>query len=965
MKFVSIRQKLITRVSLIFILSFLGVLTIVALLNANTSRDNQRESEASIRSGLIAKGRTLVNNNSQALRGLVEDNAYSAVKDLVASTVRDDEDVIYGIFMDVDKVPWVNATPANDEGSVKPGEELSDDMTTWAAGVKDVDYKTTQFAKSEVYEFAAPVKSKDEILGFIRYGITTDALKKSLQTAAESARAALIRTMLILIAVGIGAVGIGVFSTRQIARHITKPLQGLTTSAETIAAGDYNAEVSVNTNDEIGVLAQNFDSMRVTIKKKMADLARLNSTGEVLASLLDQNRALEEVLKTMNEQIGVGQGSVYLMNEHEKLEVKAYYPPKIIDAGSKPAIFSMGEGILGHCASTKQIIFVKDTSNDDSFVSNKDGAAAKSLLCIPLVDKDVLIGVMNFSGEVGKVNFEDSDYEFASSVARLLVITIKNIRMRELIEEQNRTLEQKVEARTAELQQKTNDVANMLANMHQGLFTIMDGGTIHHEYAAYLGTIMDTNRIANRNFMDLLFPQSDLGSDAINQVETAVSSLLGSDEMMFDFNSHLLVKEFTKEMPDGKKKILELDWDPIVYRGEIEKIMVTVRDVTELKALQKAAEAQKQELEIIGHILAVDATKFDEFLSTSYGFIKQCRELIEATPEKDLAVVGTLFRNMHTVKGNARTYGFLYVTNSVHEVEHGYDELRKDPEKEWNPAQMLADLDRAENDIQRYEHVAREKLGRIAGFDSEGVSIDRERVKRVLDNIVQLDVTHLPAQVQACLKETYSALIAVEAQPVSEVLGDVFKSVASLAQELHKPNPRLDVDDGDVLVRHSAQSMLNNIFMHVLRNAVDHGIEAPEQRVASGKPERGEINLSVTEEGGKAVLTVRDDGRGLAIGRIYQKAIDCGIYDANSARPAAADIANQIFASGFSTADAVTEISGRGVGLDAVKKFLEQEGGSIEICLDDGDETADFRKFTTKITLPAQFYIRSLEPMAA
>ncbi|MCW8999957.1 MAG: GAF domain-containing protein, partial [Kangiellaceae bacterium] len=285
--------------------------------------------------------------------------------------------------------------------------------------------------------------------------------------------------------------------------------------------------------------SQNFNSMRKSIKKKMADLAKLNSTGEILSSLMDKNKSLEEVLAAMHEQVGVAQGSVYLMNKEDKLEVKAFYPPKAVEPESKPAQFSLGEGILGRAAEKKQTIFIRNTLKDPDFVKQGDSAAsARALLCVPLLDKDVLIGAMNFSGDVKSVTFEDSDYEFASSIARMLVTTMKNIRMRETIEEQNRTLEQKVKERTAELRQKNKDIAVMMANMQQGLFTIMDGGVIHNEYSRHTETIFDTEQIANRNVMDLVFANSNLGADSLNQISTAVDSLLGEDEMMWDFNSH-------------------------------------------------------------------------------------------------------------------------------------------------------------------------------------------------------------------------------------------------------------------------------------------------------------------------------------------------------------------------------------------------------------------------------------------
>lgn len=149
--------------------------------------------------------------------------------------------------------------------------------------------------------------------------------------------------------------------------------------------------------------------------------------------------------------------------------------------------------------------------------------------------------------------------------------------------------------------------------------------------------------------------------------------------------------------------------------------------------------------------------------------------------------------------------------------------------------------------------------------------------------------------------------------------------------------------------------------MHVFRNAMDHGIEGTEERQAKGKPEQGSITLTTEVGTDAAVLSVRDDGRGIAVGKIYEMAVEKGIYSADDAKPEAKEIANLIFSSGFSTAEEVTDVSGRGVGMDAVKGFLEDQGGSIEIVLDDGSDTDDFRTFTTKIVLPAKFYTVALD----
>tara|TARA_R110001592_G_scaffold238227_2_gene497734 strand:- start:20317 stop:23205 length:2889 start_codon:yes stop_codon:yes gene_type:complete len=958
MKFKSIRKKLISRVSLILVLSFSGVLSVVAYLNFTNAQINLSASEETIREGLIAKGKTLIANNSQALKGMAEDNAFTAVQELVTSTVNEDSDILYGIYMDIDLQPWASASPDNREGSVDGGEELDDEISLWANKLEAQSYKLINYRQQQVYEFAAPVIVDDEILGHIRYGLTTQKMLDSLYRAKIAGKQTLIQTMSILGGLGLTAIILGFIATRAMATRITQPLGTLTDAAGTIANGDYKSEVKVKSNDEIGLLANNFDTMRQTIRKKMRDLARINSTGEVLAVLLDQTKAFEEVLRTMKEQTNVNYGSVYLLKDNNMLELEAFFPERSEEVNPKPASFKLGEGILGKTAAQKKVIFVPDTAQDPNYTGSFH-SEPRTLLCVPLLDHEELLGVMNFSGELNSVIFEDSDIEFANSIARLLVITVKNIRMREVIEEQNRTLEQKVKERTAALQEKTNDILNMMQNMHQGLFTVMNDGAIHQEYAAYLEEIFETKDIAHQNFMTLLFSNTDLGSNVVNQVETAVDAIIDECDMMFECNSHLLISEYTKIFPDGRKKIIELDWDPIVFEDTVDKLMVTVRDVTDLKALQAEAEQQKRELEIIGHILSIDEAKFNGFLSNAYEFIDICRNIITTTDSKNTEVLSTLFRNIHTIKGNARTYNFSYITDSVHDVENTYDELRKHEDKEWDQEQLLAELAIAEADIKRYEVISTEKLGRGAAsrstdIDTNTFGIDLGAIQSLLTAQQKLDISILPPDVQAHLKQTFKTLAVIEAQPLEQILSDVLSSVESLAKELEKEPPIINITDNGHFIKNSAEAMLNNIFMHIFRNAIDHGIESPAERKAQAKSPQGHIDLKAEELDGKLMLTIKDDGKGLPLKKLKAKAIECNTQAETLSDE---DVAQLIFASGFSTAEKVTEVSGRGVGMDAVKQFLQQNGGSIKVILGKANTEGEFRSFETQILLPSSMYL--------
>jgi two-component system chemotaxis sensor kinase CheA len=187
----------------------------------------------------------------------------------------------------------------------------------------------------------------------------------------------------------------------------------------------------------------------------------------------------------------------------------------------------------------------------------------------------------------------------------------------------------------------------------------------------------------------------------------------------------------------------------------------------------------------------------------------------------------------------------------------------------------------------------------------------------------------------------------------------VLDSLPSLASELGKPAPAVRIDDNGYRLRGQAGGTLSNVFMHLLRNSIDHGIETAEARSAQGKPPAGTIDIEVGVDSGALQITLSDDGRGLALERIRGIALERGwIGDDDTLSDEA--IANFIFRPGFSTAQTVTEVSGRGVGMDAVRDFLRRENGSIELRFTDDHKGAPFRQFQTIVCLPDNVAVDTL-----
>jgi len=521
---------------------------------------------------------------------------------------------------------------------------------------------------------------------------------------------------------------------------------------------------------------------------------------------------------------------------------------------------------------------------------------------------------------------------------------------------------EKIQESSLQLKQKTADIQAMLQNMQQGILTVVEGAVVHSEYSAYLEAIFETNDIAGRSLMDLVFADTDLGADVLSQVDAASFACLGEDAINFAFNEHLLVTEISKRMPDGRVKILDLNWSAITDDSDmIVRLMLCIRDVTELRKLAAEAGEQRRQLEMIGEILAVSEEKFHHFIESSAGFINENERIIRQHSQADRAAISELFRNMHTIKGNARTYNLQHLTNIVHETEQRYHELHHSEEVHaaWDQESLMQELARVRAAVESYAMINEVSLGRKGVSRGESAErflmVDIAHIQESLRLLEAAKADDLHA-LQSMRQNVRQALRVLGTESVGEALSGVLESLPSLAQELGKSTPQVQIDDNGYRLRREAGGALKNVFMHLLRNSVDHGLEAADVRTAQGKPAAGAINIEVGMHEATVQITLSDDGRGLALQRIRGMALEKGWIAADQ-ELSDEEIAEMIFRPGFSTADKVTEVSGRGVGMDAVRDFLKREHGSIALRFTDDHKGAGFRQFQTIVSLPASLVV--------
>ena len=221
------------------------------------------------------------------------------------------------------------------------------------------------------------------------------------------------------------------------------------------------------------------------------------------------------------------------------------------------------------------------------------------------------------------------------------------------------------------VEEKTRDIRSILTNIPQGI-CLLKGEEIEvsQEFSAYMNEIVETEKIAGSNFIDMVFEKSNVSKDDQSQMFTTLLSGIGEDLFAFEVNSHLLVHEF-RTIKDGQQQIFEIDWSPIVNNeDQIEKYLVSIRNVTKIRALLAEAEQRQEELKIISEIINVPQEKFENFVVSSQEFLAEKNEqLLLVPPEHRSDSVRRLFRNMHTIKGNARAHNLTEVSNLAHDAE--------------------------------------------------------------------------------------------------------------------------------------------------------------------------------------------------------------------------------------------------------------------------------------------------------
>lgn len=207
----------------------------------------------------------------------------------------------------------------------------------------------------------------------------------------------------------------------------------------------------------------------------------------------------------------------------------------------------------------------------------------------------------------------------------------------------------------------------------------------------------------------------------------------------------------------------------------------------------------------------------------------------------------------------------------------------------------------------------------------------RNQIAQLAGSDAEPELTRSSQRLSLIASELQEGVMKTRMQPIDHIWSKMPRIVRDLASSCGR-EVRLDMVGGDTELDRSLLESVKDPLTHLVRNAIDHGIEGPDDRVAAGKPATGVLTLRAYHAGGQVIVEVRDDGAGINPQRVAAKALERGLKTVEQLEAmATGDLLNLVFLPGFSTAATVTNVSGRGVGMDVVRSNIESIGGAVEV----------------------------------
>ena len=451
---------------------------------------------------------------------------------------------------------------------------------------------------------------------------------------------------------------------------------------------------------------------------------------------------------------------------------------------------------------------------------------------------------------------------------------------------------EKLDEKEAQLSSAYEQIAQYLANIQEGLVLIDRDFIIQNEYSQFMHQLFKTDSIGGENFIEFTYPDMPAQAEAREELRRFLQILFtntsASMEMIMDVNPLKDHRMYLTSAAGFEERVVSAKFIRIMSPDDsVENLMVIFEDNTErLQMEQQLREQQRKsdsEISTIQSILRFGVPTFAEFLDEITDLVDEYDDNLSHISQKD--ILENLYSHTHSLKGSARYYEVAFLAEITHDIEERLNALRN---RDGETIQTA-----------RYELEAKVEELRKA----------QKGVHDILDQLRDLASSELIQQ-----SEAHAFVASLE------------RMTTKLGDDLGKP-----VNFSSVVNVKSIpmKRQLKNPIIHLIRNALDHGIEDSFQRISKGKQEIGNIRVSLDDTGTMFRFSIRDDGAGINSEKVLLRARERNIpCDVNGGLQEALRVS---FLPEFSTKRDVTEISGRGFGLHIVKEAVTKLRGKIKV----------------------------------
>ncbi|MCK6586498.1 MAG: ATP-binding protein [Polyangiaceae bacterium] len=440
--------------------------------------------------------------------------------------------------------------------------------------------------------------------------------------------------------------------------------------------------------------------------------------------------------------------------------------------------------------------------------------------------------------------------------------------------------------------------------------------------------------LQGRRIRDLLYPgavEHDIELIAFNEwLRIAFDAgRTGWDEI-----AELAPREVRVRQRNGETVILELEFRPVLEDERVARIMLLATDATDRRKLELAMHAQERQhalqMAAMRRLIASGAQLFVSFLHGAKERLARCRAIVGAGHGSlSSGAIDEIFRHVHTIKGEAGAFDLQDLAEAAAAIEERLAELCGLAQEGARVSLFAHDLrselrerlDAAEGAVEdaRRLFVAASPIG-AAVLDQ--VTVSRSALLKLRELIrARAAAGRVPV---VPVEDLAPILATVASRPFGESAAQLPDAAVGWASSVGK-QVEVEIDGREVLVPEELAAELSGVLMHLVRNAIAHGIELPEERVRLGKPPAGRIRVLCAEDDSGLSIAVDDDGRGVDVEALLARASELHLP-----MPPGGPF-ELVFAQSLSTAEGVSDIAGRGVGLAAVRSELNKIGWEIAL----------------------------------